>query len=142
MNDIQAVNEGRVALAAVETAWNVAGRSWEPQALAEVYAEDALLFGGRPGHAVGLLAIREYFGSYAGTILSAAMKLVDQEIVPLAPGVFLAQGFVDFSFELSDGQSTSSFLRATLVVVLQDGRWKIRQHHLSPTPAAPPLGQS
>jgi uncharacterized protein (TIGR02246 family) len=137
-----AVNEGRNALASVEAAWNEAGRSWNPDALAKLYTTDALLFGGRPGHAVGVSAIRDYFGSYAGVIHSGTMQLVDQQIVHLAPGVFVAQGFVDFSFVLADNPSTKSFLRTTLVVVLQGGQWKIRQHHFSPTPAAPPLGQS
>lgn len=135
-------DEGRKAVASVELAWNAAGRFWNPDALAEVYTADALLFGGRPGHAVGAAAIREYFGSYVGVIHAGTMELVDQQIVQLARGVFLAQGFVDFSFVLSGDQSTKSFLRTTLVVVQQDGRWKIRQHHFSPTPAAPPLGQS
>jgi len=134
--------EGHAALASVEAAWNEAGGSWDPQALAPVYTADALLFGGRPGHAVGGAAIREYFGSYVGVIHSGTMTLVDQHIVELAPCVFLAQGFVDFSFVLSGDRSTKSFLRTTLVVVQQDGRWKIRQHHFSPTPAAPPLGQA
>lgn len=137
MND-----ESRQALEDIEAAWNEAAAAWNPEALAAVYADDALLFGGRPGHAVGATAIRDYFASYMGVILAGTMRLVDQQILSLAPGVFLAQGFVDFAFVLSGNQSTKSFLRTTLVVEMQDGRWRIRQHHFSPTPAAPPLGQS
>jgi uncharacterized protein (TIGR02246 family) len=135
-------DDGRQAIDDVESAWNEAALVWDPEALAAVYADDAMLFGGRPGHAIGAVAIRDYFASYVGVILAGTMRLVDQQILPLAPGVFLAQGFVDFGFVLAGNQSTKSFLRTTLVVVLQDGRWRIRQHHFSPTPAAPPLGQS
>jgi uncharacterized protein (TIGR02246 family) len=136
------LNAGHAALTSVERAWNAAGSAWNPDALASVYTTDALLFGGRPGHAIGASAIRDYFGSYVGVIHSGTMQLVDQQVLELVPGVFLAQGFVDFSFVLDANQSTKSFLRTTLVVVRQDGRWRIRQHHFSPTPAAPPLGQS
>ncbi len=138
----EGLEEGRTALASVERAWNAAGGAWNPDALADVYTSDALLFGGRAGHTVGASAIRQYFGSYVGIIHSGAMELVDQQILRLAPGVLLAQGFVNFAFVLNDNQSTKSFLRTTLVVVQQNGQWKIRQHHFSPTPAAPPLGQS
>lgn len=133
-------NEGRDALASVEAAWNAAGRSWNPAALAGVYAADAMLFGGRPGHSVGTAEIAHYFGSYVGVIFSGTMQLVEQQVLQLAAGVFVAQGYVDFSFVLAGDKPTRSRLRTTLVVARQDGQWRIRQHHFSPTPDAPPLG--
>ncbi|MCC6197849.1 MAG: nuclear transport factor 2 family protein [Burkholderiales bacterium] len=131
---------GRAALAAVCAAWNLGALHWNADALADVYAVDALLFGGRPGHAVGRAAIREYFYSYKDVIRSATLSLVDQHLVALAASAFLCQGYADFLFELADGRSVRSVLRATLVVTREVGRWSIRQHHFSPSPEAPPLG--
>jgi uncharacterized protein (TIGR02246 family) len=133
---------GPEALAAVQEAWNGAARRWDPVALAAVYTPDALFFGGRPGHAVGACAIRDYFASYDGIIESGSMELMDQHIMAIAPTCLLAQGYADFSFVLSGGRSTKALLRTTLLIVLQDGQWKICQHHFSPTPSAPPLGDS
>ena len=133
-------NEGRKALASAEAAWNAAARPWNAAALAAVYTADAMLFGGRPGHSIGAAAIRNYFASYDGVILSGSMELLDQQIAPLATGVVLAQGFVDFSFDLAGNQSTKSHLRTTLILVQHEGQWRIRQHHFSATPTSPPLG--
>ncbi|MES2999547.1 MAG: SgcJ/EcaC family oxidoreductase [Pseudomonadota bacterium] len=132
----------REALAQVEAAWNDAGQRWDVDALTALYTDDALFFGGRPAHSVGSAQIRSYFASYEGVILSATMKLRDQHIVPLAPGSFLAQGAVDFSFILDGDQHTTSALRTTMLLVEDAGRWKIRQYHFSAMPPAPPLGRS
>jgi uncharacterized protein (TIGR02246 family) len=127
------------ALAIVQAAWNAAARHWDPQALAAVYTDDALFFGGRPGHAVGAGAIREYFASYDGVIESATLELVDQQFIPLSDDCFLAQGFGEFAFELSGNQQSRSRLRTTLVIARQHGEWRIRQHHFSATPESPPI---
>src|SRR5438552_13333410 len=89
-------SEGRKALAAVQAAWNSAGKDWNPEALTAVYTADALFFGGRPGHSVGANPIREYFASYVGVIESGSMELVDQQIARLAAECFLAQGYGEF----------------------------------------------
>ena len=81
-------------------------------------------------------AIRDYFASYDGVILSGTMKLVDQQILPLAPGVVLAQGFVDFAFVLARRPADASHSCARLSWSCCDSRagGSIRQHHFSPTP--------
>jgi uncharacterized protein (TIGR02246 family) len=132
----------QVALDDVVARWNHAASPWIARSLTAIYAHDALFFGGRAGHSVGEGAILEYFKSYEGLILSGRMSLVDSHIRVLGPGCLLSQGFVHFSFELADGQSTHSCLRATLVLVFEHGAWCIAQHHFSPTPEAPPLGQA
>jgi len=135
-------SDPRAALAAVGQAWTAAASPWNADALAAVYADDALFFGGRPGHAVGATAIRDYFASYQGVIESGQLELVDQHVLELAPGCLLAQGYGDFTFVLAGNQQTRSLLRTTLVLSLQQGSWKIRQHHFSASPSAPPLGDS
>jgi len=129
------------ALTAVQQAWNAAARHWDAQALADAYTADALFFGGRPGHFVGQAAIRDYFASYEGEILSGQMRLTDQHILPLGANGFMAQGYVDFTFVLQGGMHTRSRVRSTLLLAPQGGAWKIRQHHFSAPPLAPPLGR-
>lgn len=130
------------ALDDVVARWNVAAAPWTARSLAAIYNDDALFFGGRAGHSVGGEAIFEYFKSYEGVILSGSMALVDPHTRVLTLGCVLSQGFVDFSFVLADGQATRSRLRATLVLVFKHGAWRIAQHHFSPTPETPPLGQA
>ncbi|MFT3780093.1 MAG: SgcJ/EcaC family oxidoreductase [Ottowia sp.] len=129
------------ALAQVVADWNRAGATWDAAALSAVYAEDGLLFGGRPGHAVGRAAIRGYFASYDGVILAGAMRMSGTELRVLPGGCVLAQGMVHFAFTLAGGEQTRSTLRATLVLRQEGDGWRILDHHFSTVPEAPPLGQ-
>lgn len=131
----------RDALDQAVAAWNRAGSSWNAPALAETYAKDGLLFGGRPGHFAGREAIQAYFASYEGVILAGAMRMFDTELRVLAPGCVLAQGMVEFAFTLAGNERTRSTLRATLVLTQSAGGWLIADHHFSTIPAAPPLGK-
>ncbi len=133
--------DAQAALDQAVAAWNRAGASWDAQALAAIYAEDALLFGGRPGHSVGRAAIQGYFASYDGVIFSGAMQMFGTELRMLAPGCVLAQGIVEFAFTLAGGERTRSTLRATLVLRREAGDWRIADHHFSTVPPAPPLGK-
>lgn len=133
-------NEGRLALAAIQEAWNAAALHWDLDAFAAVYAGDALLFGGRPGQSVGRGEVRKYFASYVGIIDSAALTMVDQQVVRLAPETFLAQGFGQLELKLSNGLPSRTVLRTTLIVVLKSNKWEIQQHHFSALPDSPPLG--
>ncbi|MBU9398774.1 nuclear transport factor 2 family protein [Burkholderia multivorans] len=127
------------ALAVVQAAWNAAARDWNAEALAGIYTEDALFFGGRPGHAAGHDAIRAYFASYEGVIRSATLELVEQQFIPFGDDCFLAQGYGEFAFVLGDGTTSRSRLRTTLVIAAQQHEWKIRQHHFSASPETPPI---
>ncbi|MDB5856378.1 MAG: hypothetical protein JWQ76_67 [Ramlibacter sp.] len=127
------------ALQEVLASWNRAAESWDVEALAALYTEDALMFGGRPGLAVGVAGMRGYFGSYVDVLASAHLALVDQYLVELAPEVYLAQGFGVFKFGRVDGGQTGTTMRTTLVIARRDGRWKIRQHHFSSIPDKPPI---
>ena len=124
----------------MQDAWNAAARVWNPQALASLYADNSLFYGGRPGHSVGAKEAQKYFASYDKIIRSAVLDLIEQELIPLGADSFLAQGFGAFSFVLEGGQATNSVLRTTLVLVRRQGSWLIQLHHFSPTPEVPPLG--
>jgi uncharacterized protein (TIGR02246 family) len=134
--------EMHAALAQVQRDWNIAGKHWHAGLLAEVYTHDALFFGGRPGHFVGRAAEQAYFASYIDVIGSGEIVLAEQELARLGPDCLLAQGYADFAFTLQSGEETRSRVRATLVLVREGAVWRVRQHHFSPTPEAPPLGHT
>lgn len=131
----------RAALDQVVADWNHAGSPWNARALAAVYTEDGMLFGGRPGHWVGRASIQSYFASYDSVILQGSMRMSETELRSIGPNCLLAQGMVDFDFTLAGNESTRSRLRATLVMCRVSGRWHIADHHFSTIPAAPPLGR-
>jgi len=130
---------GEAALRAVERDWNTAARHWDCAALAGLYTEDAVFYGGRVGHSVGWAAIRAYFESYAALFTSVRLALVEQELRAPGPDCWLAQGYAAFAFDMKDGGSSQAKLRSTLVLVNKPEGWRILQHHFSATPAVPPI---
>ncbi|PUE50255.1 hypothetical protein B9Z47_00320 [Limnohabitans sp. 2KL-1] len=130
------------ALERVQHAWSQAAASWDVDALAALYTEDALFMGGRPGHQIGRTAIRDYFASYTGTILSASLTLSDFSAQQIDPGCVMGQGFVNFKFHLKGDEHTTSRLRGAWVLQAHAEGWRIRLHHFSTEPVQPPLGSS
>lgn len=122
-------------------AWNREAANWGSQRLSSLYTRDALFFGGRPAQSVGTDEITVYFDSYRDVILSANLKLVEQHILTIDDDCIMAQGFGEFDFLLVGNKSTQSRLRTTLVICRDAGVWKIRAHHFSNIPEAPPLGE-
>src|SRR5436190_9464195 len=135
MPDLTELSEGETALRAVERDWNAAAQHWNSAGLVALYTEDALFYGGRPGHAVGHAKVREYFDSYVGTLAGARLALVDQELRKLGEGVYLAQGYAAFDFDLTTGGATRTVLRSTLVLTRRPEGWRVVQHHFSSPPA-------
>jgi ketosteroid isomerase-like protein len=113
MPELTEVSEGETALRAVERDWNAAAQHSNSAGLVALYTEDALFYGGRPGHAVGHAKVREYFDSYVGTPAAARLALVDQELRKLGEGVYLAQGYAAFDFDLTASGATRTVLRST-----------------------------
>ena len=67
------------------------------------------------------------------------LALVDQEPRELASGIYLAEGYAAFDFDLVGGGATRAVLRSTLVLTRRSEGWRIAQHHFSATPAEPPI---
>jgi uncharacterized protein (TIGR02246 family) len=137
---MRAGSSAQQALDTVLAAWNRAGRDWNPDAFVDVYTDDVVFFGGRPGHSVGRAGLHAYWVSYVGVIASGHLELQDYQLFQLTPNLVLAQGYGCFDLGLTDGRRTRSVLRATLTLVRRDNGWKILQHHFSTTPEAPPIG--
>src|SRR4051812_42423579 len=91
------------------------------------------------GPAGGPAEGREYFYSYVGTLAAARLALVDQELRNLTEGVYLAQGYAAFDFDLTAGGVSRAVLRSTLVLTRRPEGWRIAQHHFSSPPAEPPI---
>jgi len=139
MPDLPELSEGERALRIVERNWNAAAQPWDAESLAALYTDDALFYGGRPGHSVGRVKVQEYFASYVGTLAAARLALVDQELRELSEGVYLAQGYARFDFDLTAGGISSTLLRSTLVLTHRPDGWRIAQHHFSAAPSEPPI---
>lgn len=120
--------------------WNREAGNWGSQKLSSLYTRDALFFGGRPGQSVGVADITAYFDSYHDVIISAHLNLVEQHVLMINEDCIMAQGFGEFDFVLAGNKSTHSRLRTTLVICRDGDGWKIRAHHFSTIPEAPPLG--
>src|ERR1700757_2384705 len=106
MPDLTEVSEGETALRAVERDWNAAAQHWNSAGLVALYTEDAVFYGGGPRHAGGHAKGGGYFDSYVGTLAAARLALVDQELRKLGEGVYLAQGYAAFDFDLTTGGGT------------------------------------
>ena len=128
-----------VLLREIEARWNAAAAPLDPVAIAAVYSQHALFFGGLPDHYVGRAEVERYFQHYVGMLTSISLTLRDMFICDAPEGMVLIQGFADFSFGLPDGRTTQASLRATLGMIREDEGWKISLHHFSPPPECPPV---
>ncbi|MES2786615.1 MAG: SgcJ/EcaC family oxidoreductase [Pseudomonadota bacterium] len=134
-------NEAHHVLRDVADRWNMAARTWDVEALTALYTPDVVMYGGRPGMSIGHDGMRRYFASYTGLLASTRLELRDQVMIALAPKVYLAQGYGDFSFVLTSGKRSGTTMRTTWILVERAGQWKILQHHFSTTPEQPPIPQ-
>ena len=98
-----------------------------PNALAAIYAEDAILFGSRIPPYIGRTAIASYFkdlpqGLYTGVVfIPDHIKRVTQDVISIAGSA---------NFQRTDQISLE--LRITHVLVRRENQWQIVSHHVSP----------
>ncbi|MET0542385.1 MAG: SgcJ/EcaC family oxidoreductase [Variovorax sp.] len=136
--DVEA--DAQQALQRVLAGWNAAARDWNVEALAAMYTADTVMFGGLPGHSIGIDGMRRYFGAYVGQLAGAELDLVDQHILQVGDDSILAQGFGVFGFQRVDGRRTGTTMRTSWLLQRQaGGDWRIRQHHFSTIPDKPPI---
>jgi len=98
-----------------------------PNALAALYAEDAILFGSRIPPYIGRTAIESYFkdlpqGLYTGVFfIPDYIKRVTQDVISIAGSA---------NFQRADQIPLE--LRITHVLVRRENQWQIVSHHVSP----------
>ena len=118
----------------IEAGWNAAAATWDPEALTGLYTKDAIFFGLLPKFYVGRSEIHEYFSSYVDVLKGVSLELVEQEVRPLSPEAFVAQGFGHLKNYRKDGNLLENRVRTTLVVRRVGERWMISLHHFSNVP--------
>lgn len=97
------------------------------QSLANLYAEDAVLFGSRVPPFIGRAAIQSYFenlppGLFTGVVFTPEyIKRVTPDVISIAGSVVFQR------YECS-----SLDLRITHLLVYQQNQWLIASHHVSP----------
>lgn len=117
---------------AVVDRWSATYSANDREALAKLYAPDALLLGTTdPVATKGVEAIRDYFapldkGGRRNTI-------VEKNVIVLSETAVVVAGFYDFSRKEQNYEPRPS--RFTMVIVKRDGTWLIAHHHSSPRAA-------
>ena len=117
---------------AVVDRWSATYSANDRNALAQLYAPDALLLGTTdPVATRGREQIREYFvaldkGGRRNTIQ-------EKNVIVLSPEAVVVAGFYDFARKEQNYEPRPS--RFTFVVVKRDGIWSIAHHHSSPRSA-------
>jgi uncharacterized protein (TIGR02246 family) len=120
----------------IEARWNAAASPWDPRALARLYTDDAVFFGLLPTFYVGPAEIQRYFAASSDTQRSVSLNLVDQQVRAIGQSSLATQGFGDIISYRTSGDVVPIRLRTSLVIVKNDGEWKIMLHHFSEVPPA------
>lgn len=98
----------------------------QPEAVAALFAEDALFQGSHPEPSFGSAAVAEYFAEPRAKGLRVDYTI--RHICPLAEDVVSA--FVNATFTLPNGTALPRHL--TVIILRQDdGRWLIGHYHAS-----------
>jgi uncharacterized protein (TIGR02246 family) len=124
MNCDIAIEEGSSLL----DAWAEAFNTREPERVAALYAEDALLHGTSVAQLrVGIAQIRTYF---RGT---STVEFGERHSVRLSDDNLLSVGHYRFS-RTQDGREIVTPARFTFVFQRREGAWKVLHHHSSAEP--------
>lgn len=115
--------------AALVERWSATYSENDRDALARLYAPDALLLGTTDPQATrGADAIREYFKPLDSGGRRNAIR--ERNVIVLGDDAVVVTGFYDFSRKEQNYEPRPS--RFTFVVVRRDGKWMIAHHHSSP----------
>jgi uncharacterized protein (TIGR02246 family) len=110
---------------ALLAAWIEAFNKHDLDAHAELYTEDALLFGSIPDLVIGRQAIRRYFSKRGPSV--HVRRYPQPHILHLSLDIAATAAHVDFA----DGDTLMPY-RVTWALIRQGGHWRIAQHHGSP----------
>lgn len=110
--------------------WAAAFAAMDPDAMAVLYSEQALLFGSKPQLFVGRAGARDYFAALRPRA-SNSVRFDRLTAVMLAESVIELAVDVLFTVE----QNPAIPMRLTQTLVADAGGWLIASHHASPTPS-------
>jgi uncharacterized protein (TIGR02246 family) len=125
------------AYQAIET-WAAAFNAHDLDKIVAAYAPNALVLGTlSPGLASNADDLRAYFRRSVAA--KSQVKLGENAAVVLSPEAVIFVGFYEFSRPGKDGAPPAvNPARYSVVVIKQNGAWKIVQHHSSPRPKPAP----
>jgi uncharacterized protein (TIGR02246 family) len=115
---------------AVVDRWSAAYTSNDPEAIARIYAPDAILLGTvSPVISKGTEAILKYFSATKGSGNKNAIQ--ERNTIVLGDDAAVVTGFYEFS-GTTDGKPWTRPSRFTMLVTKRGGEWHIAHHHSSP----------
>ena len=98
-----------------------------PQALAALYAEDAILFGSRVPPYIGTAAIESYFSNLPPGLYTGVTFFPEYINRPISDVISIAG-----SAKFQRTNQTPLELRITHLLVQRENQWQIVSHHVSP----------
>jgi uncharacterized protein (TIGR02246 family) len=107
--------------------WQNYFASINPSGLAELYTQEAVLFGSKIPAYIGRTAIQSYFENLSQGLYIKA-QFTPEYIKRLTSDIISIAGSVTFTRT----EQTDLELRFTHILVSRDGRWLIASHHVSP----------
>lgn len=117
-------DDARQITRAVLDAWRSGVDAHDPEAVAALFADDAVFQGLRPEHGVGRAAVSAYYASQPAGMTAGYDVLSSRA---LAPDVVLA--FARAAFGFTDGAQT--LVHLTVVLDRVDASRRIRHYHVS-----------
>ena len=110
--------------------WSAAYSSNDPEAIAKIYAPDAILLGTvSPVISVGTEAIKKYFSALKGSGNKNAIQ--ERHTIALGDDAAVVTGFYEFT-GMTEGKPWARPSRFTMLVTKRGGEWHIANHHSSP----------
>lgn len=115
---------------AVVDRWSAAYTANDPEALAKIYAPDAILLGTvSPVISLGTDGILKYFSRLKGSGNKNTVQ--ERHTIVLSDEAAVVTGFYEFVSAV-DGKPTPRPSRFTMLVTKRNGEWRIAHHHSSP----------
>ena len=115
---------------AVVDRWATTFSTNDPDQLTKIYWPDASLLGTTsPVLSEGTEAILKYFLPLKGSGFKCVIG--ERRPIVLSDGAVMVAGFYEFS-RVQDGKTVTTPARFTMLLVKQDGVWRIAHHHSSP----------
>lgn len=121
----------REIVADIQARWAAAFTRRDAGALAGLYARQTAFYGSTATLHTDPAGVGRYFTELPASFRDA--RFAPPHIVPLGSDAFAASGGLVF-VKLIDGALTDCDYRITLVLVREDGAWRIATHHASPQP--------
>lgn len=121
------------AAASVLDKWADAFDRGDHEALVSLYSERALFYGATPALRRGKAGVRAYFAAFPKAV-KAQVKFTQVVVEAIRPDVINVAALATFATE---SPPATRAMRLTLLLVSEDGVWRIAGHHVSDLAGVP-----